>query len=451
MSLKRKSIWGWALYDWANSAFATTVMAGFFPIFFKTYWSSGADVNISTARLGFGNAAASLAVALLAPMLGAAADQGSRRKRFLLCFAYIGVLATASLFFVEKGAWSIAILTYTVGIIGFSGANVFYDALLPIVSRGNRLDMVSSLGFATGYLGGGLLFLLNVLMTRFPQAFGLPDPAAAVRASFMTVAVWWAVFSVFTALWVKEAADPRSGPSLADSFREGWGRLRDTLRNARQFKPVLWFLIAYAFYIDGVNTVIRMAVDYGMSLGFGEGDLVVALLAVQFIGFPAAVGFGKLGEKWGVRKALFLGIGCYMLITIWGAFMGRKEEFYILAAGIGLVQGGVQALSRSYYARLIPANRSGEFFGFYNMLGKFAAIIGPTLVGVVNLSVRYLLMPSNPTAEQLVAVSRLASRWGIASVLILFLIGAILLYRVKAGEDAPRSSGVNGDETASPA
>lgn len=442
MTLKRKPIWGWALYDWANSAFATTVMAGFFPIFFKTYWSYGADVNISTARLGFGNAAASLLVALLAPVLGAVADRVSRRKGFLLAFAYMGALATAGLFWVGQGDWPAAIAVYAFGVLGFSAANIFYDALLPIVSRGSRMDMVSSLGFSLGYLGGGILFLVNVLMTRFPAAFGLADTTAAVRVSFVTVAVWWAVFSIFTALWVREPA-ATDAATVGTAVRRGFARIRDTLANARQLKPIFWFLLAYWFYIDGVHTVIRMAVDYGMSLGFSAGDLVTALLVVQFIGFPAAILFGKLGERWGARKGLFLGIICYMGITLWGAFMDRKEEFYLLAVGVGLVQGGVQALSRSYFARLIPADRSGEFFGFYNMLGKFAAIIGPALVGAVNLAARYLLMPDNPTAEQMAAASQLAARWGIVSILILFIAGAVLLLRVRDADSPP--PGVSGE------
>ncbi|MFZ7126010.1 MAG: MFS transporter [Desulfobacterales bacterium] len=447
MTSRRKTIWGWAFYDWANSAFATTVMAGFFPIFFKTYWSQGVDVNISTARLGFGNAAAGLIVALMAPVLGAMADQGSRRKGFLLSFAYLGVLGTAGLYFIRQGQWQLATAMYVVGIIGFSGANIFYDALLPIVSGGSRMDMVSSLGYAMGYLGGGLLFLVNVAMTRYPAAFGLPDVESAIRTAFLSVAVWWGAFSLFTAFWVKE---PEAGPRAAVSLRRGLARIFDTLANIRRRKAAFWFLLAYWCYIDGVDTVIRMAVDYGLSLGFDASALVIAILIVQFIGFPAAVLFGNLGERWGVRKALYLGIGAYMLITLGGTFMSRKEEFFALAAGIGLVQGGIQALSRSYFARLIPAERSGEFFGFYNMLGKFAAIVGPALVAVANLIAREMMMPADPTAEQLLAVSRLASRWGMASILILFAAGGALLFQVKAAEKRS-DNGVNGDGNASPA
>jgi len=430
MDKDKKAVWGWAMYDWANSAFATTVMAGFFPIFFKQYWSYGADVNVSTAQLGFGNSIASLLVALIAPVLGAIADKGSAKKKFLLFFTYLGVLMTAGLFLVHKGQWGVAIFVYVMGIIGFSGANVFYDSLLPSIASEERIDYVSSFGFSLGYLGGGLLFLINVLMTLMPQKFGLPDAAAAVRFSFISVALWWGLFTIFTILWVSEPKTDTQLSSGENAVTAGFRQLTETFKNIRHLKIVLLFLLAYWFYIDGVDTIIRMAVDYGLSLGFKSNDLIVALLLVQFVGFPAALVFGKLGQKWGVRKAIFLAIGIYICITIWGTMMTRKEEFYILAISIGLVQGGIQALSRSYYSRLIPKEKEAEYYGFYNMLGKFAAIIGPALMGIVGLVVRRILMPPSPTGEQLIQVGQLASRWSIASVIVLFIVGAALFYFV---------------------
>jgi UMF1 family MFS transporter len=431
MHVEKKAIWGWALYDWANSAFATTVMAGFFPVFFKQYWSHGADVNLSTAQLAFGNAIASLAMALLAPVLGAAADMASARKRFLIFFAYLGALATSALYLVGQGQWAWAIFCYALGIVGFSGANIFYDALLPSVAPLGRIDAVSSLGYALGYLGGGLLFLLNVVMTLQPQAFGLADAAAAVRLAFISVAFWWGGFTVFTILWVPEHRRPTAPRRLLRSVGAGVRQLGTTFRKIRQLKPALIFLLAYWCYIDGVDTVIRMAVDYGLSLGFSSQDLIAALLVVQFVGFPAALGFGRLGQRWGPRRAIFLAIAIYMGVTIWGAMMTSRLEFYTMAVIIGLVQGGIQALSRSYYARLIPAEHPAEFFGFYNMLGKFAAIVGPTLMGSVGLVVRQAVMPAAPTAEELTRIGQLASRASILSLLVLFALGAILLWRVK--------------------
>ncbi|MGD2272979.1 MAG: MFS transporter, partial [Desulfobacterales bacterium] len=288
----------------------------------------------------------------------------------------------------------------------------------------------SSLGFSLGYLGGGLLFLFNVVMTLMPQTFGLPDAAAAVRLAFVSVAVWWGAFTCITILWVPEKKSAGQRFYSANVIAAGFKQFIDTFRKLRHLKTVFLFLLAYWFYIDGVDTIIRMAVDYGLSLGFDSNDLITALLIVQFVGFPAALVFGKLGQHWGVRKAIYLAIGIYMGITLWGTMMTNKQEFYILAIIIGLVQGGIQALSRSYYSRLIPADKPAEFYGFYNMLGKFAVIIGPALMGAVALIVRRILMPPSPTPEQMVYFGRLASRWSIGSILILFLVGAILFYFV---------------------
>jgi len=426
----KKALWGWALYDWGNSAFATTVMAGFFPIFFKQFWSHGVDANLSTARLGIGNSIASLIVALLAPILGAMADRGSLKKKFLLFFAYLGVLMTAALFLVQEGQWAWALFIYTMGVISFSGANIFYDSLLPDIAGKNQMDWVSSLGYAMGYLGGGLLFLFNVLMILRPQQFGLTDAGQAVRYAFVSVALWWGFFSIFTLLWVPETRTGLPAEGRENFITAGLRQFVDTFRKIRHLKTIFIFLLAYWFYIDGVDTIIRMAVDYGMSLGFDRNNLILALLIVQFVGFPAALVFGKLGQSWGVRKSIYLAICIYMLVTLWGAMMTRPQEFYILAIVIGMVQGGIQALSRSYYARLIPRNRSAEYYGFYNMLGKFAAIIGPGLMGFVGLAARRLLMPSAPTPAQIQQIGQLASRLSIASVLLLFLAGGIIFYFV---------------------
>ena len=430
MDKEKKAILGWALYDWGNSAFATTVMAGFFPIFFKQYWSHGVDVNMSTAQLGLGNSLASLLVALMAPILGAIADKGCARKKLLIVFAYLGVLMTAALFTIQKGEWALAIFVYAMGLIGFAGANIFYDSLLPGISNKKNIDLVSAFGFSMGYLGGGILFLVNVLMTLMPDKFGLPDAGMAVRVSFITVAVWWGFFTIFTILWVPEDRDSVKSKKALDVIADGFRQFFSTLRKIRHLKTVLTFLLAYWFYIDGVDTIIKMAVDYGMSIGFQSNDLIKALLITQFVGFPAALVFGKLGQKWGVRKSIYLAIGIYICVTIWGTMMSEKHEFYILAIVIGLVQGGIQALSRSYYSRLIPKNKAAEFYGFYNMLGKFAAILGPMLMGVVGLIARRLLMPSSPTPEQIIAVGQMASRWGIGSILLLFITGAALFYFV---------------------
>lgn len=429
-----RSIWGWAFYDWANSAFATTVMAGFFPLFFKNYWSQGADVNESTAMLGIANSLGGLIVVILAPLLGAIADHGGAKKKFLIFFAYLGALMTAALFTIEQGQWLMASLLYVLGVIGFSGANTFYDALITDVADEAQVDYVSGLGYGMGYLGGGLLFTLNVLMTQFPQKFGLADAATAVRVSFLTVAIWWAAFTVLTIIWVKETPRTREAVSILQTILHGLRQLASTFKKLSLLKNTFLFLSAYWLYIDGVDTIIRMAVDYGKSLGFGDRDLIVALLIVQFVGFPSAVLYGKLGEKWGGRPAIFLAIGAYMAITLGGVVMTRSSQFYYLAVAIGLVQGGIQALSRSYYSRIIPAGQAGEFFGFYNMIGKFAVIIGPALMGAVGLMVKHIIMEPNASPEQLTLIAHTATRWSMVSVLLLFAAGALLFYFVDEEE-----------------
>lgn len=426
---ERRTIWGWALYDWANSAFATTVMAAFFPVFFKQQWSLGVDANLTTARLGFGIAAAGLLVAIMAPVLGAIADSSGRRKRFLVGFTCLGVAMTATLAVIPQGRWALALAGYGAAYIGFAGAGIFYDALLPQIAPADRIDQVSSLGFALGYLGGGLLLLLNVLMAVNPRLFGIPDAGTAVRLAFASVAVWWGTFSLITFAWTPP--DPSGQrPGLGRQITAGWRRLIMTFRKIRRLKHAFVFLAAYWCYIDGVDTIIKMAVDFGLALGFNFKNLIAALLITQFIGFPAALVFGQLGKYWGVRRSIYLALGVYIAVTLWGATMTRIYEFYLLAGVIGLVQGGIQALSRSYFARFVPIRQPAEFYGFYNMLGKFAAIIGPALMGATGLLARRMLLPENPTAEQIRSIGITATRTSIMAVVVLFLAGALLLYFV---------------------
>jgi UMF1 family MFS transporter len=405
----RRELISWALYDWGNSAFATTVMAGFFPLFFKQYWSAGADVSESTLKLGAANSIASLLVALLAPALGALADRGGAKKRFLGAFAAFGVLTTALLCFVAQGDWLYAALLYAAASVGFSGSIVFYDSLIVAVSRPEDSDRASALGYALGYLGGGLLFALNAAMTLKPALFGLADAAQAVKASFLLVAVWW---GVFTLPLLRNVPEPSASPgNAATAVREGLAQLRGTLKRVASLRHVWTFLVAYWLYIDGVDTVVRMAVDYGLSLGFKSSSLMIALLITQLVGFPAAIAYARVSERIGTQRAILIGIAVYIGITAWGAFMRTETEFYVLAIAVGLAQGGVQALSRSLYSRLIPANEAAEFFGFYNMLGKFAAIIGPTLMGIVSVATG-------------------SARLSILSVTVLLVLGGALLLRV---------------------
>ena len=412
--LQTRRKWGWALYDWANSAFSTTVMAGFFPVFFKEYWNAGLDATASTFRLGVANSIASLVIVLMAPVLGAIADSMNRRKAMLFAFAFLGMLMTGGLYLVSQGDWLLAAFLYVGAVIGFSGSNVFYDSLLPHVSAKNDLDRTSALGFSLGYLGGGLLLALNVLMTTRPEWFSIRDGATAIRLSFLVVACWWLIFSIPLMLLVEEpvnGARARPAGFLLEGFRRVW----HTLHEVRSLRNVWLFLIAYWLYIDGVDTIVRMAVDYGLSLGFDQNSLIIALLITQFVGFPSALFFGWLGGRIGAKNGILLGLSIYVLVTFRASVMDSAVEFYILAFMIGLAQGGVQALSRSFYSRMIPPGRTAEFFGFYNMLGKFAAIVGPVLMGWVGLITG-------------------SSRTGILSLLVLFVLGMLLLTKVSQEE-----------------
>ena len=398
------------MYDWANSAYTTTVMAGFFPVFFKQFWASELSTNESTFWLGVANAVAGLVVALLAPLLGAVADQGGLKKRMLITFTIMGVLMTAALFLASQGAWVLALMLYIFGAIGFSGSNVFYDALIVDVAEERELDRVSALGYALGYIGGGLLFAVNVVMTLKPAWFGLVDASEAVRYSFLMVAVWWAVFT-WPLIGRVHEKNEATDVAWRKTMVSGWHQFVETFHHIRQLRVVFIFLAAYFLYIDGVGTIARMAVDYGLSLGFQSSVLITALLLTQFVAFPAALVWGRIGERWGAKNSILVCIAVYIGICVWGYSMDSEADFYLLASVVGLVMGGIQALSRSLYARLIPVDQSAEFFGFYNMLGKFAAVLGPMMMGVAS-------------------VLSGSARFSILAIILLFAAGAMLLYRL---------------------
>jgi UMF1 family MFS transporter len=402
----------WAMYDWANSAFATTVMAGFVPAFNKDFWSLGASETVSSFRLSVANSVAGVLVAALAPVLGAIADRASSKKKFLMVFAAMGIVMTGALRFVEAGHYIMAMTLYALATIGFSGSVSFYDSMLVHVAEEKRFDLVSALGYAMGYIGGGLLFAVNVFMVSRPEVFGLADKAAAVRWSFVMVAAWWALFTLPLLLFVPEPKNAESKAGAWDLMKDGFRQLWATFHEIRKLRVVFLFLLGYWLYIDGVDTVIRMAVDYGKALQFATEDLIKALLITQFVGFPAAIVFGKIGEKLGAKTGILIGLAAYIGVCVWGYSMNNAREFYLLAITVGLVQGGVQSLSRSLFARLIPADKAAQFFGFYNMLGKFAAIIGPLIMGFLGL------ITGNP-------------RYGILGIIPLFLIGAGFLISVK--------------------
>lgn len=407
----RKAMWSWALYDWANSAFLLIVASAFFPVFLRQYWNADGDPTSGTLMLGAANSAASVVVALLAPIAGAIADRGSAKKKFLAACTAVAVAMTAALYLVERGDWPTAVALFIAASIGFSIALIFYDALLVDVAEEGRLHFTSALGYGLGYLGGGLLLALNVAMTVWPRVFGLADSAQAVRVSFVLVALWWALFTIPLLLFVKERRNTdvlSGGAAVAAGLRQ----VVSTLRQVRKMPTVWLFLLAYWCYIDGVYTIARMAVDYGMAIGLDPKSLIVALLITQLVGFPASVAFGYAGERIGAKASILAGIVAYSVATAWSYYMTQMWEFFVLAFMIGLVQGGVQSLSRSFYARLVPPSQAGEFFGFFNMVGKVATVLGPLMVGIT------ASLTGSP-------------RLSILAVLLLFLAGASLLFLVE--------------------
>ena len=405
-----KNAWKWAFYDWANSGFATTVMAGFFPIFFKSFWAGDLDAAESTFVIGSINSLIGLLIAISAPILGAIADAGKTKKKFLFIFASLGILATGYLFFIPESSWKLAVAFYGLGVIGFSGGNIFYDALIVSVSSPDERNRTSSLGFSLGYLGGGLLFLINVLMYLYPQWFGLSGPADAVLWSFMSVAIWWFIFSLPLLLHVKEKDD------LVDTNKNNvvtaaFTNLLNTAKSVRNYKKVVIFLLAYFLYMDGVDTIIRMATSYGSDIGLSASSMISALLLTQFVGFPATLIFGFYADKFGYKESLTFAIVVYICVVLFSSQMDTATEFFIVAGIIGLVQGGVQAISRTYFSNLIPQDKAAEFFGFYNFIGKSSVFLGPFMVSGI------ALLTGSPSI-------------GILSLLILFIPGLILLWKV---------------------
>ena len=406
-----KSVWSWALYDWANSAFATTVMAGFFPIFFKSYWASDLSDAESTFAIGSINSLVGLLIAFSAPILGAFADAGDSKRKFLFSFIFLGVIATGYLFFIPESSWKLAVIFYGIGVIGFSGGNIFYDSLLVTVSKEKERNRVSALGFSLGYLGGGILFLLNVVMFLYPNWFGLEDQIEAVLWSFLLVAVWWFIFSLPIYLNVKEPRQNSDNKKINTIIADAFGNLLNTARSIKKFKSAVIFLLAYFLYMDGVDTIIRMATSYGSDIGLSATSMIQALLLTQFIGFPATLVFGYYADKFGYKYSLSFAIIVYIIVVLFSSQMDTALEFYMVASVIGLVQGGVQAISRSFFSTLIPENKAAEFFGFYNFIGKSSVFLGPFMVSGI------ALITGSPS-------------YGILSLLILFIPGLILLWLV---------------------
>jgi UMF1 family MFS transporter len=417
LGLGRRELRAWAMYDWANSAFVTTVIAAVFPIYYEKVAAAGLSGTVAVYRYGMATTVALAVVALMAPPLGALADVASAKKRLLALFQGVGVGATAGMFFIYRGDWSLALWLFVIANIGISGAFTFYDSLLPHIARKDELDQVSTAGYALGYLGGGLLLALNLLWIQKPTWFGLAGSEAASRLSFLSVAVWWLVFSIPLFRRVPEPTThgPLSGHASDGLAAASFRRLGQTFRDLRRFRQAFLMLVAFLVYNDGINTIIRMAALYGSQIGIAQGDLLAALLLVQFAGIPFSFFFGRVAAWVGAKRAIFFALGVYVVVSILGYFMRTALHFYLLSVLVAMVQGGCQALSRSLFAALIPRQQSAEFFGFFAVFEKFAGVIGPFVFA---------------SAVGATGSSRIA----VLSVAAFFLAGSILLARVNVPE-----------------
>jgi UMF1 family MFS transporter len=416
----RKVVNSWALYDWANSAFATTIMAAVLPVYYSQVAGANLSGNLATVYWGYTTTIALLIMALLAPIVGAIADYSGIKKRFLATFVAIGVAFTALLYFVQSGDWAMASLFFIVSNIGFAGSDLFYNSLLPHVARPEDIDRVSARGYAFGYIGGGLLLAINVAMIQL-----MADGELAARLSFVSVAIWWAVFTIPLLRNVPEPPAGRRADEHANPVRAGFRRLRKTFREIRHYRQLFIFLIAFWVYNDGIGTIIKMATIYGAEIGIDQGALIGALLVTQFVGVPFSFAFGWLAGRIGAKRSIYLGLAVYALISIGGYFMATALHFWILAFLVGTVQGGSQALSRSLFGAMSPKAKTAEFFGFYGMSSKFAGIVGPLLFAVVG---------------QITGSSRLS----IVALIIFFIIGGFLLSRVDEQEGIRLARAENG-------
>jgi len=448
LGLHRPELRAWAMYDWANSAFVTVIMTAVFPIYFSKVACAGLRPETATSRYGLATTLGLVIIAVLSPVLGAMADFLPIKKWLLGFFLSHGVVTVALMFFVDRGDWLLAVVLFILSNIAVNGSFVFYDALLPHVAREDEMDRVSTAGYALGYVGGGLLLAVNLLMILKPNLFGLPGGTLPTRLAFLSVAVWWMVFSIPLFLRVREpeirvgslAGSASSASSnlpvcdlerpaqspvatgeggspvkVASPVRLAFAQLAQTFRELRGYRNAFLMLLAFLVYNDGIGTIIRMATIYGTEIGIDDNVMIAAILITQFVGIPFAFLFGSLAGRIGTRPSILLGLAAYTFISLVGYFMKTGTHFLILAVMVGMVQGGTQALSRSLFASLIPRYQSGQFFGFFAVVEKFAGIFGPA----VFTAMIYLTG---------------TSRAAILSVIAFFVVGALLLLLVKVEE-----------------
>jgi UMF1 family MFS transporter len=409
----KRAIWAWTMYDWGNSAFATTIMAAVLPVYYSSVAASNLQPNIATAYWGYTTSIAALLAAIISPVLGAMADCRGSKKSFLTIFMVIGVTATALMYFIRTGDWVLASLLFVFGQIGFAGSLVYYDALLPHVATPEEIDMVSSRGYAMGYIGGGILLAINLAMIML-----VPESLTGLmtRLSFVTVAVWW---FIFTLPLLRLVAEPKrrilSGEVNFNPLQASFSRLASTFKEIRKYKELSKFLLSFWVYSNGIGTIIVMATIYGAEIGISRTTLIGTLLMVQFVAAPFAMLFGWLPKKIGTKNSIYIALCVYSVIAIAGYFLEHEWQFWALGFGVATVQGGAQALSRSLIGRMMPKSKSAEFYGFFSVFEKFATILGPALFGVVS---------------QITGHSRLS----IVSLIIFFLLGIYILSRVNVDE-----------------
>jgi MFS transporter, UMF1 family len=422
----KKMIRSWAMYDWANSAFSTTILATVMPIFYSSVAGKDLSPTTSTAYWGYTQSISLFLIVLLSPVLGAIADAGKGKKGFLKFFTALGAIASLLMATIREGGWLWASFLVLIGSLAFAGATTFYDAFLTDVAPEAKRDQVSTAGYAYGYIGGGLLLALNLALIQFHDSFSITK-LTATRLSFLSVGIWWWFFSLPLFQHVKERIPDKPVPPMLTLAKTGIRRVWISLTQVRKYPELVKFLIAFWFFNDGINTIIKMATIYGTEIGIDQTDLIAALLITQFVGVPCTLLFGNIAKRIGGKAALILTLISYLLIVILGYFMTTAIHFYLLAVFVGFVQGGSQALSRSLFSRLVPIHKNAEFFGFYGLCGKFSAIFGPAVFGLVG---------------QLTG----SSRNGIASLALFFVIGIVLLLMVDL-EKGKREALAGGDSS----
>jgi UMF1 family MFS transporter len=412
LGLDRPDLRAWAMYDWANSAFQTTIIASVFPIYFSRVAAAGVDPNVALSQFYFATTFAIVVMAVIAPVLGALADAKPIKKTLLGIFVAIGVASCLGMWWIREGDLTLALVLFIIGNIAVAGSIVFYESLLPFLTTSENLDRVSTAGYAMGYVGGGVLLAINLLMIQQPSWFGLADAGVATRLALVSVGVWWLVFSIPLFRRVPEPRIERVSreTTVAGSLREAFRQLGHTFRTLKRYRQAMLMLLAFFLYNDGIQTIIRVATNYGNEIGIDQGSLITALLLVQFIGIPCTFLFGALAGRIGAKQGVFIGLCAYVAITIFAYRMTTAWEFFALAIAVGLVQGGTQALSRSLFASMVPKDKSSEFFAFFSVFERYAGILGPALFAVL--------------------VRAGSSRTGIISMLVFFLSGMALLWKV---------------------